>query len=209
MRACGHVSEIGNTCTRLAGHEGGHYGAPAQKIRVVGAVAYIALKGGEVTIFDAADVDIVAQYRWHASREDHTSYAATNVRKPGGQFTRLKLHRLLLDPPPGMHVDHKNANGLDNRRENISVVTPTANSQRLQTNTSGFVGVRLRKGCSKWLAQIKISGRTRHLGYFTDPLAAAKTYDAAVLRYHPPGSLLNFPDAQPARAELDLAGGEQ
>lgn len=163
-------------------------------IRVVGERAYIALKGGEVAVIDAADVELVSSYRWCADRQGHTTYVYASTQRPDGRHTTIYLHRLILNPPAGMHIDHANANGLDNIRENLSIVTPTANYQRRKDNTSGLLGVDWHKAAGKWRARIRVAGRHIHLGLFTNKLDAARAYDAAVLLYYPPGSLINFPE---------------
>jgi hypothetical protein len=44
----------------------------------------------------------------------------------------------------------------------------------------------------KWRAQIMLNGRLIHLGYFTDPVEAAKAYDEAARKYHGEFASLNF-----------------
>ena len=50
-------------------------------------------------------------------------------------------------------------------------------------NASGYKGVHWYPPTSKWQAQIKISGKRQHLGYFTTPEAAAEVYDAVAVQY--------------------------
>ncbi len=74
-----------------------------------------------------------------------------------------------------MRVDHKNRNGLDNRRANLRIATPSqnnANSKIPINNTSGFKGVAFRK--KKWEAYIMVNQKKIHLGRFlAKELAAA------------------------------------
>jgi len=76
------------------------------------------------SLIDTADLPLIAAYRWHLCRGASTSYVVTKL-NPG----TLYLHRLIMDPPLGLEVDHANWNGLDNRRCNLRNVT--AGEQRL------------------------------------------------------------------------------
>ena len=58
--------------------------------------------------------------------------------------------------------------------------------------TSRFKGVCWKKSNSKWEANIKIDGKSTHLGYFDDEEAAAHAYDEAAARL---GRPVNFPDS--------------
>jgi len=64
-----------------------------------------------------------------------------------------------MKPPNGLVVDHINTKSLDNRLENLRVVTQKVNTQnktKPKNNTSGNMGVSKRKmnGSEYWLARI-------------------------------------------------------
>jgi len=72
---------------------------------------------------------------------------------------------------PDHQVDHINGNRLDNRLENLRVVTSQGNAQnrkRRTDNTSGVVGVRWHKAHCRWYAVINVDKKQKHLGYFTE-----------------------------------------
>lgn len=54
---------------------------------------------------------------------------------------RVRLHRFITKCPKGLQVDHVNHNTLDNRKENLRVVTLFQNQQNRVDNKSGKVGV--------------------------------------------------------------------
>lgn len=61
-------------------------------------------------------------------------------------------------------------------------------------NTSGYKGVSWHKGVKKWTAQIRCSGKGRHIGYYADPISAARAYDREAIRlFGRENSILNFP----------------
>lgn len=87
---------------------------------------------------------------------------------------KVYLHRVIMDPEPGMVVDHINRNKLDNRRENLRVVTHQENlqNQRSQVGkTSEYRGVSWIRGA--WVAQCRVNGETHYLGRHTDEMKAA------------------------------------
>lgn len=130
----------------------------------------IALTTGEVILLDDADLVIVGQYRWRPLPGQRTTYAQT---KKG-----MLLHRLLL--PDSEEVDHKNGNGLDNRRCNLRAVTRKQNAQNLPKRADSkyrFKGVR-RNG-RRWCAYIRVDGIRLHLGQFDSDIEAAAAYNCA------------------------------
>jgi len=84
----------------------------------------------------------------------------------------------------GVTVDHDGRKRLDNTLRNLRLATrrqQNMNRSRQRTNTSGFIGVHWHKQNRKWHAQIRVNGRRKHLGYFTDKIEAARARDAAIL----------------------------
>jgi hypothetical protein len=156
-------------------------------IRVVGDVAYITLSGGVEAVVDAADADAVRGYNWHCKFAPSTSYAATNQKVGHLKYNGLFLHRLIMQPDDGFFVDHINGNGLDNRRENLRVVSHSQNmmnSRKPVSNTSGIKGVSWYAKTKKWKAQIAASGKKMHIGYYCTKEEAAKAYAEASRRLH-------------------------
>jgi hypothetical protein len=99
------------------------------------------------------------------------------------------LHRLVMNAPPSMEVDHKDRNRMDNRRQNLRIATRQQNQcnlrkQNLPRATSRFKGVTfLRRLKSKpWCASIGHNNKTIHLGYFETEAAAAMRYNEECLK---------------------------
>ena len=143
----------------------------------------IALTQGKVSLVDDEDYVVLSGHKWHAQRANRTFYAKRNVPGQDGEWSRKKkerMHRLVLalklgrDIAPGMKCDHRDGDGLNNQRFNLREVTNRGNSENLHVaKTSRFVGVCLDKRASKWHAQIRLSGKTIHLGYYATELEAA------------------------------------
>lgn len=151
----------------------------------------IPLAGGLIALVDEADYErVVAAGTWCATRQATVNYAQRSVYRNGARTSQM-LHTFITGWPM---VDHKNGDGLDNRRENLRQSTPTlnmANRRRPRTNTSGFKGVDWIEDRKKWRARIRLNGRNRHLGYFLSAEAAADAYDAAAVAQWGEFALLN------------------
>jgi len=78
-------------------------------------------------------------------------------------------------------VDHINDNKLDNRAENLQIVTQRFNVYKTQGNySSKYKGVYRDKYAKKWRAQIKINGKKKYLGLFDCELKAHLAYEDAL-----------------------------
>ena len=93
--------------------------------------AVLVLTKGFVAIVDKDVWNIVRRFHWHAhisrgkGRNAGQPYARTNI-----NGKKVYLHRMLTDCPPGLHVDHKNHQTLDCRRENLENITHAENQSR-------------------------------------------------------------------------------
>lgn len=142
----------------------------------------VRLGSGSIAFVDAVDGPLVVPHRWQELPGRHTSYAKFSKR--GGPT--ILMHRLIIDAPRGVQVDHINRNGLDNRRVNLRLATPgqnNANAKIRSDNTSGYKGVcwSHSRGKIGWYASIHLDGKQRGLGLFDDPWEAAQAYNAAAL----------------------------
>lgn len=86
---------------------------------------------------------------------------------------------------PDGDVDHANGDRSDNRISNLRETTRAGNATnraRSSANTSGATGVVWLKRARRWKAQIKINGKTRHLGQFEDYTMAVQARRSAETR---------------------------
>lgn len=137
---------------------------------------------GHTVIVDDADFDYLNQFSWSAvCPNPHTFYAQRNKQIAKGKFVTSLMHRELLNAPKGFQVDHIDSNGLNNQRKNLRVCTHSQN-QRNQVKRRGkskFKGVYLNSKLGRWYAQIKLNGKSTHLGMFELEIDAARAYDKA------------------------------
>lgn len=155
----------------------------------------IPLSQGLVALVDDEDADLVLSAgKWSAARRRNTFYAVRQARRPDGTKYILKMHRFLTGHE---RTDHRNGDGLDNRRSNLRHATNAENLRNrgaTSQNTSGFKGVGLNQRSGRWRASIKIDGRQIHLGMHATPEDAARAYDAAARQHFGEFAWLNFPE---------------
>jgi hypothetical protein len=163
--------------------------------------ATVELTQGYVAVIDVGDVARVAQQTWsaHVARRDDGSiknvYAVTHIVGPGGVDSLVRLHHYILDAVEGVPVDHKDGNGLDNRRSNLRLATHSQNGcnrRAPKNNRSGYKGVSFESARGQWKAKICSGGKQRHLGLFPTAEDAARAYDSAAIELHGEFAHLNL-----------------
>ncbi|WP_052640292.1 HNH endonuclease [Zavarzinella formosa] len=148
----------------------------------------IDLTRGLVAIIDDEDYPLVNQHKWHAKpalRRKDKFYAATIVRdlETGKQRT-IRMHQLIFPGAP--EVDHRDDDGLNNRRSNLRPCGQSQNQGNARPRTDGKIKYR---GVSpmpngNFQARIGYKGKVTHLGVFATPEEAAGAWNtAAVLRF--------------------------
>lgn len=91
-------------------------------------------------LVDDEDYLLVSQYKWTYTynRKDLYGYARTApyIADSNGNKKRvyIRMHRLILNAQPGQEVDHRNNNGLDNRKSNIWICTREENLTNRRLN---------------------------------------------------------------------------
>lgn len=81
-------------------------------------------------------------------------------------------------------IDHDDTNRANNKWSNLRKATHSQNMRNRtmsKNNSSGFKGVRFRKGM--YVAQIQVNGSKISLGSYSEPIEAAKAYDEAATKY--------------------------
>ena len=77
-------------------------------------------------LIDIEDVEKIENFYWNI-RYDKRHPNCTVYVESREQNKRVHLHRLITNCPKGMVVDHINSNGLDNRKNDLRVVTQRQN----------------------------------------------------------------------------------
>ena len=118
--------------------------------------------------------------KWCVSKCRNSLYAQKRFNKK-----IVHLHRYIMNFPNGI-VDHINHNTLDNRKENLRVVSNADNLRNGNirvNNKTGVNGVYFRKDRNKYVARIKVNYKDINLGHFDTLEEAKKVRKEAELKY--------------------------
>lgn len=164
------------------------------------AVREVVLTNGHVTMIDEADWPLVSKFNWYASRSgrSRTLYVRATIEK-----VSVKLHRLLLNAPAELMVDHRDGNGLNNVRSNLRLVTSAQNQMNMRRHFDAFSkykGVWFCKTKRRWYAEISCYRKRHRSRSFACEEEAARAYDEMAVLYHGEFASLNFP-ILPSHAE--------
>jgi hypothetical protein len=135
---------------------------------------------GAYAVVDAEDVDFLQQWTWYPSN----GYAYVKLgRKP------YAMHRVIASrfmDIQGLLVDHKDLDGLNNRRSNLRAASKAQNAQNKRATRKSKSGVKgVSPEGSKWRAQIRgVGGTTHYLGRYDTIEEAAAVYAEASTRLH-------------------------
>lgn len=139
------------------------------------------IRAGVFVMIDEADWHKVANYRWFPKPMGGRGgkvYAAATVQTPDGP-RHVLMHRLIVDCPRGLVVDHLNGDTLDNRQANLRICTRGENARNKGHDAPSMRGVQKRG--DRWIARVTIGRRTMHVGTY-DTLAEAQAAAAQARR---------------------------
>lgn len=116
-------------------------------------IVEIITKNNQSIFIDEYNFNVIKQYSWYIQSK---GYAASRI---NGKIQYL--HRLIMNSPSNLQIDHINHNKLDNRISNLRIVTNLENHSNMpisKNNKSGVRGVHFNVKCNKWCAQLKYDG---------------------------------------------------
>lgn len=147
----------------------------------------IKLSKGYAALVDDEDFEYLNQWKWYVYIDRSYKYAIRRDRNTG---KRIKMHRIILNAPDNMLVDHIDHNGLNNQKTNIRLCTNSQNQWNMKGRRNGFKGVSIDK--YRFRSSIKYQGKTIHLGNFKTEIEAAIAYDKKAKELFGEFAYLNF-----------------
>lgn len=155
--------------------------------------------GKNFAIVDDGDYKSLSKFKWNPLSSG--KYAGIQI---GGR--PVSMHRFLMGDKDGVHYDHVNGFGLDNRRCNLRPATQSENMRNThkrrfhgrpdRITSSKYKGVYFRKDRNRWSAYI--GGPTKNktnprvwLGCFSTEGEAAAAYNRAAMEKYGEFAKLN------------------
>ena len=147
--------------------------------------------------YDEEDKALIKKHTWYIAKQRNKFYVMTNIKSEDGKQRTKYLHSLIMGTPKGMHTDHINGDTLNNRKENLRIVTCAENCRnrgKQKNNTSGFKGVSAHG--NGWKAQVQHNKEYKYFGTYKTRAEAGRARDRGVakLRNLITPQMLNYPD---------------
>lgn len=133
-----------------------------------------------VAIVDDEDYLELSKYKWnaHFPKKSSTSYA---------RCSKGYMHRMILNAPKGLQVDHVDHNGLNNQKNNIRICSSKENNVNIKSqknSTSKYLGVSFEKSRNKWKACIRFNGKQKTIGRYNTEDEAGLAYNKEAVIHH-------------------------
>lgn len=143
-----------------------------------------------VAFVDDLDYEWLSLYRWHLFKGRKQNYAARSYFNDG-KWSHRKMHQdILRTKGRRLVADHINGDGLDNRRENLRLASPSQNARNQRAKGKFLKGVSYHKG--RYVARICCEGKSIALGSFDSEVEAASAYNKAATSLFKEFALINF-----------------
>lgn len=144
------------------------------------------------TIIDLEDLERVINfpYTWYAKLNKSIGkyYVYASEYQPKTKRCKpIFLHQFIMEAN-GKIVDHRNNDGLDNRKSNLRMATDKNNStnrrSRNKNNSSGYRNVSWSESYGKWIVQMQVNKKNTILGKFDDVHEAGKFAEEMRQKYY-------------------------
>lgn len=148
-------------------------------------------KWGEVSLFiDKEDLDRVLKVGWCVRKPKQVFYCYGI----GVDKSICSIHRFILNFPNCKIIDHKDRNGLNNRKSNLRIATASQNAANSIASSKKKVpwkGVSFKPKKNLYIVQLVKDGVKKDFGLFKNPLLAAAKYNEVAIQYHGEFARLN------------------
>jgi len=149
----------------------------------------ITLTQGYFAKVDDKNYEWLNQWKWRINKIRKYCYACSHTKGPHNLRKTILMHRLIMNTPKGMQVDHIDHDGLNCLEENMRNVTHGQNQMnRIPMGYSKYLGVT--KHYKQYRASIQTNKIIYRIGCFSTEEEAARAYDIKAKELH--GEFANF-----------------
>lgn len=153
----------------------------------------IQLTQGKTALVDDADYLYINQFKWFAKQ--HTKggvWYATRGRRVSGKRVEDKMETFIIQVPNGMIIDHKDGNGLNNKKDNLRASTRSENARNCKTyGRSKYTCVSWSETHQVWVVRVTMDGKRKFIGTFKNELEAAIIANISMRKYYGKFARLN------------------
>ncbi len=172
------------------------------KYEINGSEIKVFLSCGNVALIDLEDEYLLKRFpKWLARPKRKYVLVYWNLVNEYGHVQQsVYLHRAVMRAKPGQHVDHRDRNPLNNKKENLRFCTHSQNMKnatKRKNKTSKYIGVSWAKKNPRnpWIVCAPMPGiRQRYWGAYSTEEEAAKEYDRLSKKHWGEFANLNFPE---------------
>lgn len=108
------------------------------------------------------------------------------------------MHRLVMNAPDGVEIDHKEGDKLNNQKSNLRFCTTTQNNRNVghrKNNTTGYKGVSIEPSTGKFRPNVYKAGVALSFGNYEGIRHAALARDLWAVALYGEFASTNFPVA--------------
>ena len=146
----------------------------------------IKLRTGETVKVSAADYPYLSQFDWYGKKQ-HGKVHAYRKTTIGKKLVGVRMQREVMQARVVDKVQFINDNSLDCTRDNLEVLTLDPYEKKYIPRWKGVT-----LNGNRFRARINHAGEEIHLGYFDNPMDAAKAYDDAARKLHGDRAITNL-----------------
>ena len=135
-------------------------------------------KNGDISgivLIDKEDIERCKKYKWHIKKSRNTDYAITTI----NESEKLFLHRYLLEYTGKQDIDHINHDGLDNRKDNLRIISHSYNLINQHNEDNGIFKVK----SGRYRVTINKDGKSYYIGTYDTFDKAKEIRKAAELKF--------------------------
>lgn len=140
---------------------------------------------GKYALVDDEDFEYLNQFKWYFNPTRHKSGNGYTQALVNGKYPAM--HTVIMKPPKGLEVDHRDGNGLNNQRNNLRVCTHAQNvlSKSVQRNNRHKLKGVTHTKYGRYVAFITYKNKGYYLGVYDTPQQARIAYLAKAIELHP------------------------